>query len=545
LAKKESFVKGTLILAAAALIARVLGLAQRVPLEHMLGDVGDASFTTANSIYLMLLTIATAGIPSTLSKMVSERYALEKPHEAQRIYHAALIFSAFMGVLMTMLLYVGAPYYAANIQLPEATIAIRALAPALLLFPTIAMMRGYFQGRNNMMAGGLSQIIEQIARVGTALIVAYILLQLDYDDSWIAAGASFGGVFGSIGAFGVMLYFTLKIRKQDRAVNLQSGDGLTIPLLRIYKDIFTLSIPIVLTALAVPAVNFIDTSIIKVLLMGQSGDAYATQVLGIIGNRAQPVAGIPPILAIALSTSLIPIISAAFARRDQPYLKQQITLAMRIAILTGMPIVIALSVAAYSINGLLFSSLNGSGIIMLLTLGTIFQITMMTSNSILLGVSKAKVSMFNVMIGIVVKLAASFILAPFFGIYGIIAATGLCFLVITMLNLRILKVIVPFSILGTRWISFAITVIVSAGAGYGLNQAGIQLIHVMPARLAYLITCLVVGVAVVIIYLVMLIVLGVLRQEELSSYPRMLQKVFGPLMKLQPKRVRNHMNEKQ
>ncbi|MHA0856678.1 putative polysaccharide biosynthesis protein [Paenibacillus sp. CMAA1364] len=540
--KKESFVKGTLILAAAALIARVLGLAQRVPLEHMLGDVGNASFTIANNIYLMLLTIATAGIPSTLSKMVSERYALEKPHEAQRIYHAALIFSAVMGVLMTIILYVSAPYYAANTHTPEATLAIRTLAPALLLFPTIAMMRGYFQGRNNMMAGGISQIVEQIARVGTALVLAYILLQMDYDDSLIAAGASFGGVFGSVGAFAVMLYFTYKLRKQDRDVTLLDTQGSSLPMIRIYKDIFALSIPIVLTSLAVPAVNFIDSSIIKDLLIGQSGDAYATQVLAIIGSRAQPVAGIPPILAIALSTSLIPIISAAFARRDQSYLKQQITLAMRIAILTGMPLVIALCVASYSVNGLLFSTLDGSGIIMLLTFGTIFQITMMTSNSILLGVSKAKVSMINVMIGVVVKLVGSYALAPFLGIYGIIAATGLCFLVITLLNLRVLKVIVPFTILGKRWVNFVITIAISAGVGFGLNQAGIQLVHIMPARLAFLITCLVVGMAVVVIYLVLLIVLGVLHHDELSSYPRMLQRVFRPLMRLQPRRIRNRSN---
>ncbi|OAB39076.1 hypothetical protein PMSD_03855 [Paenibacillus macquariensis subsp. defensor] len=538
--KKESFVKGTLILAAAALVARVLGLVQRVPLQHMLGDVGNASFTISNNIYLMLLTVATAGIPSTLSKMVSERYALEKPHEAQRIYHAALIFSAVIGVIMTVLLYVWAPYYARSTKTPEAAFAIRTLAPALLLFPTIAMMRGYFQGRNNMMAGGISQIVEQIARVGTAIVLAYVLLRTGFDDSTIAAGASFGGVLGSIGAFGVMLYFTLKMRKQDRALHLQEGQGSSIPMLQIYKDIFTLSIPIVLTSLAVPAVNFIDSSIIKGLLIDQSGDAYATQVLAIMGSRAQPVAGIPPILAIALSTSLIPIISAAFARRDQVYLKQQITLAMRIAILTGMPMVIALCAASYSVNGAIFTDTAGSGIIMLLTLGTIFQITMMTSNSILLGVSKAKVSMVHVMVGILVKLAASYILAPFFGVYGIIAATGLCFLVITLLNVRLLKVIVPFSILGTRWISFLITVIVSGGVGYGLNQAGIQLVHVMPARLAYLITCFIVGVVVVIIYLVMLIVLGVLREQELASYPRMLQKVFKPLMRLQPKRIRNY-----
>lgn len=84
LSKKETFIKGTLILAAAALIARVLGLVQRVPLEHILGDIGNASFTISNTVYLMLLTVATAGIPSTLSKMVSERYALGRAGKRSR-----------------------------------------------------------------------------------------------------------------------------------------------------------------------------------------------------------------------------------------------------------------------------------------------------------------------------------------------------------------------------------------------------------------------------------------------------------------------------
>lgn len=101
MSNKETFLKGTLILAAAALVARVLGLVQRVPLEHLLGSVGNASFTIANNAYLMLLTVATAGIPSTLSKMVSERYALDRPAEARRVYRAALIFAAVAGIIIT------------------------------------------------------------------------------------------------------------------------------------------------------------------------------------------------------------------------------------------------------------------------------------------------------------------------------------------------------------------------------------------------------------------------------------------------------------
>ena len=193
---KESFIKGTLILAAAALVARVLGVVQRVPLEHMLGVSGGAAFGLASNVYLMLLTFATAGIPSTLGKMVSEKYALNRPKEAQRIYFAAILFGLGMGVLITALLYIFAPVYAKMSSVPEATLAIRALAPALILFPVIAMMRGYFQGRNQMAPGGISQIIEQILRVVTAVGLAYLFLMWGYSEEKMAAGASFGGATG-------------------------------------------------------------------------------------------------------------------------------------------------------------------------------------------------------------------------------------------------------------------------------------------------------------------------------------------------------------
>lgn len=354
----------------------------------------------------------------------------------------------------------------------------------------------------------------------------------------MAAGASFGSVFGSVGAFGVMLYYAMKLRRSEGQTALYETNEAKLPLFGIYKDIFKLSIPIVLSSVTVPVVNFIDTSLIVPLLSGQVGVADATRALGIFGSRAQSVAGIPPVLSIALSTSLIPIISFAYARRDEKHLKGQVTLALRISILTGAPIVLSLVVAAYSVNGLLFSSLDGSGIVAMLTLGTIFQITMMTTNSILLGMGKSRISMYYVLAGIIVKLVASLLLSKVFGIYGIIGATALCFVVITLLNLRMLKSIVPFEIMGKRWGGFVIAVLVSGGIGYGLNEAGILLTDLMPARLAFLITCLVVGANVVVIYLVLLIVLGVLTKQEISSYPRALQKLLNPLMKLQPARVR-------
>lgn len=535
MSKKESFIKGTLILAGAALIARVLGLFQRVPLEHILGDIGNASYSQANAAYFMLLTLATAGIPSTLSKMVSERHALNRPEEARNVYQAALLFAGAAGVVMFALLFVLAPYYAEASGVPESVVAIRALAPALLLFPLIAIIRGYLQGRNIMIAGGVSQVIEQIVRVATGIILAFVLFNWGYSGEQIAAGATFGAVLGGVAALIVMLVYSMKLQRKDQTERLEKaqGDSGRLPFKRIYAEIFKLSIPIVLTALAVPAVNFIDNSILKPLLTGQIGSGQATYILGILGNRAQMIAGIPPILAIALSQSLVPIISAAYARKDQEHLQRQVTLAMRVAVLSGMPIILALGTAAYSVNGLLFSTRDGSSIVALLTFATIFQITMMTSNSILLGVGKANLSMVHVAIGILVKLAASYVLAQFWGIYGIIIATGLCFLVITLLNVRAMKQIVPFSLMGSRWGGFLVTVVALSGIGYGLNQAGIQMVDLMPARVAFFLTCCIVGVAVVALYPVLLILLRVVRKDELAGYPAPLRKVLSPLMRLQ------------
>ncbi|AIQ14332.1 putative polysaccharide biosynthesis protein [Paenibacillus durus] len=538
MSKKDSFIKGTIILAAAALVARVLGIFQRVPLEHLFNDVGDAAFSQANNVYLMLLTLATAGIPSTLSKMVSERYALNRPDEARQVYRAALIFGAVAGVIISAALYITAPLFAKHAGVPESTLAIRAIAPALLLFPTIAMMRGYSQGRNNMMANGISQIVEQIARVFTAILLAFFLLHQGYGNPVMAAGASFGSVFGSVGAFAIMLYAAIKMKRNDKQNGIHASSEAKLPLLGIYKDIFSLSIPIILSSMTIQAVYFIDSSLIVPLLSGQVGGTEATRLLGILGQKAQSIAGIPPVLAIALSTSLIPVISAAYARRDEDHLKRQITLAMRVAILTGTPIVMSLVVAAYSVNGLLFSSPSGSGMIALLTLGTIFQITMTTSNSILLGMGKSRISMFYVLAGIIVKLAGSVLLSRFMGIYGIIIATALCFIVITGLNLRLLRSIVPFEIMGKRWGGYLLAMLVSGAAGYGLNVAAISLTGMMPARLAYLVGCLAAGTVVVILYLVLLIVLGVLSVGDLASYPRPVRKLLSPLMKLQPARVR-------
>jgi stage V sporulation protein B len=533
--KKDTLLKGTLILAAAALVARALGIFQRVPLDYLLSDLGNIYFTNANNIYLLLLIVATAGIPSAVSKMVSGRYAVGRVSEAQQVYRAALLFGAIAGFVITIGLWLLAPFIAVSIlEEPEAADAIKAIAPSLLLFPIIAMMRGYFQGRQFMTAGGISQIVEQILRVFAAVVIAYAVYSIDAsNDKGIASGAALGSVFGSIGAFAVMLYYGRKLKASDVAEPLTKVDSSQKLRLRlIYQELFRLSIPIVMTAVTVQLLYTLDIMMIKKLTKDYFDHDLINHWAAVFGMNAQSIAGIPVILAVALSQSIIPIISSAHAMGDRDRVGRQASLAVRIALYSGMPVVLLLGIGAYSVNGLLFESADGSAIVAMLTLGTLFQIGMMVTNSILLGIGEPKKATVHAATGVILKVILSFALAPFFGVYGIIASTTICFIWALSFNILSLRKRTQFKVIGSRWPAFLVTTGIVAAVLALVEWAVLSVCDGLPNKLAFFLSCSVMGGVLLVLYPLLLVFLRVVSAEEIATYPRPVQRLLAPFMRL-------------
>ncbi|WP_201318112.1 polysaccharide biosynthesis protein [Paenibacillus sp. EPM92] len=553
---KDSLVKGTLILTLAALVARALGVVQRIPLVYLLGDIGMAAYGIAFNLYSVLLVVATAGIPSALSKMISERTSLGRHEEADRIYKAALLFALAAGVVMTVLMYAAAPYFAESIVNPQAALPIRAIAPALLLFPLIAIMRGYFQGRRMMMPNGISQIIEQIFRVATSVALAYLLLGHSLDAA--VAGASFGGVMGSIAAAAVMLYYALRLKRSDRSERMaavpaaqaaaESGANAAAPasasaplaFRAIYGQLFKLSVPIVIFSMTVTLIYTIDSSIVTLLLKDRFGEEPAREILGILTGRAQSLAGIPIILAVALSQSIVPIISAAYSQKDMKQVSEQTAKVLQLSLLSGLPMVLLIALAARPLNGFIFGNVTGSEIvetyagpvIAMLTVTAIFQIVMQTSGAVLMGMGRMRTLVLAVIVGIAAKLAVSFALAPLFGIYGIIAATALCFIIMTAIIVRVLRQNVSFRIFGgKRWIGLIGSTALIAVIGILLDQA--CRLYVTPfasVRLNDMVQSIVICAIVGAAYPLLLFATRVLRLQDLQQAPGPLRKLAGPLL---------------
>ncbi|GKS13679.1 stage V sporulation protein B [Paenibacillus chitinolyticus] len=541
---KDSLVKGTLILTVAALIARFLGVFQRFPLVYMLGNEGMASYAIAFNLYSNLLVIATAGIPSALSKMISERTALGRMDEANRIYKAALIFAALAGVVMCAVLFLLAPHYAQSSGDPHATLATLAIAPALLVFPLIAIMRGYFQGRQRMMPNGISQVIEQIVRLITAVGLAYLLLGVSLD--WAVAGASFGGVTGGIAALAVMLYYALKLRKEDRGTlpvsepvytetdqSRQSGGKLRYG--QIYGQLLRLSIPIVIFSITVTLIYNIDSSTIIPLLRDQIGEAKAKDIVGILGGQAQSLAGLPIVLAIALSQSVVPIISGAYSRRDLELVRNQSSRVMQLAILSGLPMVLAICTAARPLSGMFDYGGTPTGyeygppMIAMMTAGAMFQIIMQTSGAVLMGMGKMRALVSSVVFGIAVKLLGNLILSPWLGIYGILASTMLCFIVMSAFNLAVMRNVVSFRIMAPRrWTRLIVTTAVVVVIGVFAERLLFEHLHLFPWRVVNAtVNAVLIGALACVLYVILLFVTKVVTKNDIKTFPAPLQKLYA------------------
>jgi len=525
--KRDSLVKGTLILALAALVARVIGVLQKVPLVRLLGDAGMASFGIAYNLYFLLLTVATVGMPSALSKLVSERADTGGMAEARQIYRASLAFGAVAGFVLTVLVMAFAPQYAALAGDPEAVPAIRALAPALLLFPMIAMMRGYYQGLRYMTPNGLSQIVEQILRVATAVLLSWLFLEWGYSRPVAVAGASFGGVTGSVGAMAVLVWYAWRIRKADGEAGIageKTGPARSAG--QIYRLLFSYSIPIILGSLAVPIINFIDSSTAIPLLSGLMDREAAKETLGVLTGRAQSVAGIPVILAIAVSQTALPVISAAFARGDLAEAERRASQAMWLSTVFGVWLALVIAVSAKPLNGFVFGDTEGTAVIVMLTAASVLQIVMMTGTSILNGLGKLKEAAAHVYAGIAVKLAATFALTWWLGIAGVIASTMLCFLTISLLNFRLIRRFVRLDVLAGRRFAFLAAAALTGLAGRGILAACERWIAASGKNwLDYAVQTIVTASATGFVFAVLLFAFGVIGKRETSILPGRLGKL--------------------
>lgn len=518
--KKKSFLQGAAILAAAGVVIKLMGAAFRIPLANIIGPLGMSYYQTAYPIYNLFLTVSTAGIPVAISRMVAERYAAGNHYEAHRVFKVSFLLLMIIGTISSTLLFFGAEAYATSAETPEATLAIKAIAPALLLVSLMAAFRGYFQGTQNMKPTALSQIFEQLFRVAIGLTLAIVLVKKGLEVA--AAGASFGATAGSaFGLISIALIYMLHKQSIHRKIN--RGPKRSVDRAgKILVRIFMIALPITIGAAIMPLMNMIDVQIVKSRLIdiGYSHDAAGT-LFGELTGFAAPLINLPQVLIQAIAISLVPTIAAAYQRRDTEFLKYNVSTGLRTAMIIAMPCAFGMMTLAEPIMLLLYplkkaSAVSAAPCLFILAIGIIFLSGIQTLTGVLQGIGKQNIPVRNLFVGALVKVACTFYLTGIesINVKGAAIGTVATYVVTFLLNLAAVKKYTGASFnVGLTFIRPLISVVAMSVCALGTYKLTVGMVGNSIATLA--------GVAIGgCVYLVMIFATKSITSEELAMMPK-------------------------
>jgi len=435
--KKKSYLTGAAILAAGGIFAKFLGMFFKIPLASTIGDYGLGLYSFAYPLYNTFLSISIVGLPVAVSKMVSERVSLGNYKGAYKVFYVAFVTLAVLGGVSSLAMFTGARFFIRTFNWdPEAYYSIIALSLAPLFVALISAVRGFFQGMQNMSYSSVSQIVEQIGRVGIGLALAIIFTK-SYGVPYGAAGATFGATAGAIIAF-VFLYFLFIIfrKKQSPLIERQS-----IPnrenTMTIFKLLVLMAIPVAFGGLINTIMDLINSATIATCLQNAGiTSKEATTLFGQLEQKAQTLINVPLILGSALSASLVPSISQSYARREKTKIIEKTSLAVRIAFFISMPCAVGLSVLSEPIIKLLFGNSDGHLMLRYLAYVVIFQTLMISLQGILQGSGRFYKPLKNLAFGALIKYLFNIALIsnPDVGIYGAIFSSIFAAFVIFLLN---------------------------------------------------------------------------------------------------------------
>ncbi|MBQ9980804.1 MAG: polysaccharide biosynthesis protein [Oscillospiraceae bacterium] len=523
-AQKQSFIHGAAVLAAAVIITKVIGAVFKIPLVNIIGNVGYGQFTVAYNIYSLLITISTGGLPVALSKMIAEAESLGRRNQVKKIARIATTTLTVLGLIFTLFMLICCKWLADKMGNFAAWHAILALAPSVLFVCLMSSYRGYFQGHSNMTPTAVSQVIEALCKLCVGLGLAWLALQWDKGVEIAAAGAIVGVTVGSVlGALYIVIYRRRHRNDYDDRAATDVPDESVV----IFKRFMKLAIPITLSSSIMSIVSLIDNAIVLNRLQNVFGytEEYASGLFGNYGS-AQTLFNLPVTLITPITASVVPNISENVARGNHLQARKLSETGLRLAALISLPCAFGLFVLAHPIMDLLYHSQAevvsvGWPLLRILAPAVIANSVLLVTNSILQSYGFVKIPIISMICGGVVKIIANYVLVavPSLGIKGAPIGTLACFVVIAVINIVAIKIKIPESpsIPGTFVRPLISSVVMGAGA-WGVYTVIIRLMGYNGLNNA--LGVLVGIVAAVIIYVVMVVITGAIRKEDVIYVPK-------------------------
>ncbi len=522
--KKTSFLKNVVILVIAHIFIKIIGVINKIYLTNKqgFGDEGNAIYSSAFQIYALFLTISSMGIPNAVSKIVSERLAVGDSKGAHKTFKIAIIAFGLLGFALSLFLFLFAETMAEQwLQIPEAKLSLLALSPAIFFTSITAVIKGYFNGRENLNIGANSQTIEQIFRtIITITLIEFIAQTTGFDTRVMAGGAAVATTLSEIICFVYLYKYYTSVKREianeiRRSVNYKyKGIRKTI------KEILTVSVPMSIGPIISGINRNIDSLTIIRGLKKFMSETEAKLEYGILCGKIDTLVSFPLSFNSAFTSTLIPVVSSAKASNDFSGANSKIRFSMLISVLIGIPSTVGMIVFAKPILELLFPNQpSGELLLQISSVSITFIMLNQNINSILHGLGKTMVPTVILVFGSAIKLLLNTILVQinpnefiFGGTAGAALSTVVSHIFTCTLSMFMVKKYVNIQF-GLK--DFIKPILATLMMGICTIFAYNKLLCIISEKVCILLTLLI----AITIYFLFILVLKVFSEDEIKKIP--------------------------
>ncbi|MFC0299855.1 stage V sporulation protein B [Virgibacillus soli] len=442
---KQTFLQGTLILIFAGMITRFLGFINRLVIARLMGEEGVGLYMMALPTLFLIMALTQMGLPVAISKRVAEAEAQHNQGKVKRILIVSLIITTVSSLFFTVVMIFGAPFIAKTLLTDERTIyPLLAISPIVPIIAVSSVLRGYFQGKQNMKPQSYSQVIEQIVRI--TCVALFVKILLPYGIEFAAAGAMISVILGEFTSLLYMVYQfkhkkTIKLR--TRFFTYLKSSKSTV------KELFSIALPSTGSRMIGSLSHFFEPIIVaQSLAIAGISATLATKQYGELTGYVLPLLFLPTFITQSLSVALVPSISEAEAVANKSLIHYRIHQAIRISFASGAIATVVLSLFSEQILTYMYGTANASQFLILMAPFFILLYIQSPLQATLQALDLAKPAMWNSLIGNVIKFIVLFTLAssPKFGIMGVAIAMLVGVVLVTLLHLATLQKAIRFYI---------------------------------------------------------------------------------------------------
>ncbi|HJV44277.1 MAG TPA: stage V sporulation protein B [Bacillota bacterium] len=523
---KQSFFKGTLILVMAGLITKLLGFVNRIFLSRIIGAEGMGLYQMAVPTLYLVITLTQFGLPIAISKMVAEANAKNQPQKIRAILKIALALVSILSLIFTTAMIICAPLIAKHLLTDARTYyALIGIAPIVPIVAISSILRGYFQGKQNMIPSASSQVIEQFVRIFAVLFLANYFLPKGVE--YAAAAAMVGVIIGEFCGTLNLLYQFRKTKWKKRVWNRSNFLSSFQNQMDTWKGLLRIALPVTSGRL-IGSLTFWAEPIIVAQSLALVGMATtgATAFYGELQGMAIPLMTFPTFFTYSLSVSLIPAVAEAHAKKNWRMVYRRIYQSLRIALVIGAPFTVILFIFAESLGTVIYGSAHVG---MLMKQMVPFFLLLYFQGPLaaaLQGLDHAQVAMKNSIYGAILKTIAIYVLAtqPIFGLYGVTMAISIGVVIVTLLHF--------FSIAKITGFTFEIwDVIKVGGAMLAMGCFGSLLQNLLPSELDLSNRLILSIIGSLLFYLILLLLLRVLGKQDIERIP-LIGKRLSPFFRM-------------